>query len=135
MSAPVPPLPAATPLASALSEALLDGPRLQHCASCGFVVYYPRVACPECLSASLEWRPVSGAGELLSYGVIWRPLHPAFADQVPLWLCTVRLREGPVVVALLDDARSGGISIGAPVRLVGAEVAAGTRIPRFVPMK
>ena len=135
MSAPVPPLPAVTPLTSALSEALLDSPRLQHCASCGFVIYYPRVACPECLSTSLEWRPISGAGEVLSYGVIWRSLHPAFSDQVPLWLCTVRLREGPVVVALLDDAGPDGIPVGAPVCLVGVEVAAGIRVPRFVPMK
>jgi uncharacterized OB-fold protein len=133
MSPPVPPLPAATPLTLALSEALRDGVRLQHCTSCGFVIYYPRVACPECLSASLEWRPVSGAGELLSYGVIWRPLHPAFADKVPLWLGTVRLREGPVIVALLDDVPPEGVSIGASVRLVGVEIAAGIWVPRAVP--
>lgn len=135
MSAPVPPLPAGTPLATALSDAWLEGPRLQHCAACGFVIYYPRVACPECLSDALEWRPVSGIGELLSYGVIWRSLHPAFTDQLPLWLCTVRLREGPVVIARLDDVGHDGIPIGAPVRLVGVEVAAGIRVPRFVPMK
>jgi len=130
-----PPLPAATFLATALSEGLRDGLRLQHCASCGFVIYYPRVACPECLSASLEWRPVSGAGELLSFGVIWRSLHPAFADKVPLWLCTVRLSEGPVVVALLDQAAPHNVSVGMPVRLVGIELAPGIRVPRFVPLR
>jgi uncharacterized OB-fold protein len=133
MSPPVPPLPAVTPLTSAFSEALRDGVRLQHCASCGFVIYYPRVACPECLSVALEWRPVSGVGELLSYGIIWRPLHPAFADKVPLWLCTVRLREGPIVVALVGDVGPEDVSIGTPVRLVGVEVAGGVRVPRFVP--
>jgi uncharacterized OB-fold protein len=133
VSTPVPPLPALTPLTSALSKALENGVQLQQCQSCGIFTYYPRVVCPECLSDALEWRPVSGLGELLSYGVIWRSLHPSFAGSVPLHLCTVQLQEGPVVLALLDDVARQDVAIGVRVRLVGVEIASGIRLPRFVP--
>lgn len=133
MNQPVEPLPAVTSLTKALSEGLRDDVRLQHCTACGFVIYYPRVCCPRCLCLSLDWRPVAGTGELLSFATIWRPLHPAFLDRVPLWLCSVRLSEGPVVMALLDGVSSRGVSVGMPVRIVAVELGSGIRVPRFVP--
>jgi len=133
VNAPGRPLPTRTPLTAALSQALGESVHLQQCTSCGSFIYYPRVACPECLSDALEWRPLSGFGELLTFGVVWRSLHPAFSDRLPLQLGAVRLREGPVVLALLDDVLPEDIAIGAPVRLVGVDTASGLRLPCFVP--
>jgi uncharacterized protein len=128
------PLPAATPLTSALSRAFTDALQLQRCEACGTFIYYPRVVCPECLSDSLDWHDISGLGELLSFGVIWRPLHPAFNELVPLHLCTVRLVEGPIVLALLDSGAAEPLVIGTSVRLLGAEIGPGVRVPQFIPV-
>ncbi len=129
----MPPLPTPSALTEALSSGLRTGLSLQHCVSCGLVIYYPRVVCPECLSSRLEWRPVSGLGEVFSFGIIHRTFHPAFASQVPLCLCTVRLAEGPMALGLLEGCAPGDGRIGMAVRAVGRELSPGVFVLRFAP--
>lgn len=40
--------------------------RYQRCADCARAVFYPRVACPHCGSARLEWADSAGAGTVYS---------------------------------------------------------------------
>lgn len=127
-----PPSPKPGLLTDAFARALRDGLRLQHCTSCGLVIYYPRVACPRCLASTLEWRPVSGLGSVASFGVVHRSLHQAFHGQVPFCLAAIQLDEGPVVLALLDGCPAEQVHIGMRVRASRGPDAQ-TPILRFVP--
>ena len=128
-----PPDAAPSPLTGGLSDGLADGFRLQQCQACGRVVYYPRVACPSCLSPDLEWRDADSRGEVLSFGFVWRPLHHAFATDVPVCLCSARLRAGPVVIALLEGCAPEDVRTGMAVRVVGEAQGAGKYVLRLAP--
>ena len=84
--------------------------RLQRCRHCGKHIFYPRAACPFCLSERLEWVTAGGQGKIYSYTVVRRAMHPAFQDDVPYVLAIVELDEGPrlttnIVAAALDEVR------------------------------
>jgi uncharacterized protein len=94
---------------------------IQRCrgAECGKFIYYPRVCCPHCRSAALEWVEVTGDGEVVSHTTIHRPHHDSFYPETPYVFAAVRLREGPIVYARLDDAPVDGRSLlGSPARAV-----------------
>ena len=131
--AAVPPVPAPSSPAGDLLEGLAAGFRLQHCQACGRVVYYPRVACPACLSPDLEWRETDPEGEVLSFGHVWRPLHPAFVSETPPCLCSVRLRAGPVVIAVLEGCPPEDVRTGLPVRVFGSALPGRIFVLRLVP--
>lgn len=82
--------------------------RLQRCEECGRYVFYPRSACPHCMSERLEWTAVSGRGRVYTYTVVRRAMIPAFQEEVPYVLAIVELEEGPRV----------------PTNVVGCEVEA-----------
>lgn len=106
---------------------------LQHCESCGKVIYYPRIACPGCLSDQLTWKEVAGAGEIYSYSVVWRPKHPVFDPLVPIVLVAVRLDAGPMMITTLEDCEHDQVEIGGRVEAVFRAVAGGPTLPRFRP--
>jgi NAD(P)-dependent dehydrogenase (short-subunit alcohol dehydrogenase family)/uncharacterized OB-fold protein len=99
---PTLPPPARSRSALRLTAAAAEGRfELQHCADCGTVQYPPRSACVTCLSHRLEWRAVSGAGELLSATVLHHSNELYYRERVPLRLGTVRLDAGPCVLTHL----------------------------------
>jgi NAD(P)-dependent dehydrogenase (short-subunit alcohol dehydrogenase family)/uncharacterized OB-fold protein len=75
---------------------------LQCCPACGAVQYPPREACVECLSIDLEWKAMSGRGELVSETTLRHSQELFFRERVPWRLGLVRLAEGVTVVAHLD---------------------------------
>jgi uncharacterized OB-fold protein len=85
------PTPDTLPFWEAALEKRLD---LQHCGSCERFYFYPRPYCPNCGSADVEWRTVSGRGRLLSYVIDYRPLPPADPAE-PKIIALVELDEGP----------------------------------------
>lgn len=81
---------------------------IQGCRDCGRDNMYPRVRCPFCYSASLEWRHASGRGSLYSY-TIQRAVAPTgFEDEVPYGLGIVRLDEDVQVLGRLAPDVGGG---------------------------
>ncbi len=74
---------------------------LQHCFDCATVQYPPRSVCVTCLSHRLEWREVSGAGELIAETVLHHSNELYYRARVPLRLGTVKLDAGPVALAHL----------------------------------
>jgi len=89
---------AALRLTAAAAEGRFE---LQHCFKCGTVQYPPRSACGTCLSHRLEWREVSGAGELISDTVLHHSHELYYRERVPLRLGTVRLDAGPSLLVHL----------------------------------
>lgn len=101
--------PSATELTDTFWEATRTGTYLvQWCAPCETPIFYPREACPTCLSAEgLEWRRSAGTGTVHAASVQHRPANPTMADRVPY------------VVALIDlDAGAAGSSASSPLQTV-----------------
>lgn len=107
--------------------------QLQRCLRCKALIYYPRLVCPSCLSPDYEWETLSGRGTVFSFAIVWRPNHPAFADQIPITLAIVELNEGPQMVTTLVDCPPDRVEIGMDVAVVFDIIADGIALPRFAP--
>jgi uncharacterized protein len=107
---------------------------LPFCRPCGRFFFFPRAACPGCLSAALEWRPVSGRGTLHTFTVVHRGLK-GFPLGSPYVIAIVELAEGPRMMSNLvgvepDPAK---IRIGMPVEVVFRDVSPEFTLPHFRP--
>jgi uncharacterized OB-fold protein len=107
---------------------------LQRCRSCGEHIFYPRAACPHCLSADLEWRRVSGRGTLHTFTVVHRGQRD-FPLGAPYVIAIVALEEGPRLMTNLVgvEADPARITIGMPVEVVFEDVSPEIALPRFRP--
>lgn len=89
------PRPVPTPTSLPYWEGLArDELLVQRCADCDTWVFYPRSRCTHCLSANLEWKPVSGRGTLFTFTIARQPTVPMFADETPQLIAIVELEEG-----------------------------------------
>ena len=52
--------------------------KVQKCDACGHLWFPPSDACPQCLSPSYTWAPVSGRATVYSWVVYHHRYHPAF---------------------------------------------------------
>ncbi|HZP41556.1 MAG TPA: Zn-ribbon domain-containing OB-fold protein [Candidatus Binatia bacterium] len=129
------PLPIPTPESRPFWEAArrheLSLPR---CRACGRFHYFPRAACPFCLSPDLAWQRASGRGTLYTFTVVHRGLR-GFPLGPPYVLAVVELAEGPRMMTNLvgiapDPAQ---IRIGMPVEVAFEDVTREVALPRFRP--
>jgi len=107
---------------------------LQRCRTCGRYIYYPRAACPHCLSGDLEWRRVSGRGTLTTFTVVHRG-QKGFPLGTPYVIAIVELAEGPRLMTNLVGIEPDPtkIRIGMPLEVVFEDVSADISLPRFRP--
>ncbi|MDO8212210.1 Zn-ribbon domain-containing OB-fold protein [Conexibacter sp. CPCC 206217] len=129
---PVPPLPdvddaLAAPFWAAARERRLA---LQRCGACGYVAWPPARVCPDCLAQRLRWEAVAQTGEIWSFAVYHRALHPAFAAAVPYAVLAVTLDAGPLMIGAAVDAIDR-LAVGARVRVRFEDVAARVTLVRF----
>ena len=91
---------------------------LQRCTACHFYLHPPGVACPRCLSESLDVVPARGRGTVYAFTVARQAFDPAFADDVPYVLALVELDEQPGLrmVTNIIDSELSEITAGAPVQ-------------------
>lgn len=90
---------------------------IQRCRDCGSFVFFPRIACPTCLSAELDWCRASGRGTVYSFCVVYRPQHPTFYDSVPIIFGAIALVEGPIMLAEIHGINSSDARIDMPVEV------------------
>ena len=129
------PLPVATPESRPFWEAARRHElSLQRCRACGRHVFYPRAACPHCLSSDLEWRRVSGRGTLHTFTIVHRGAKN-FPLATPYVLAVVELEEGPRLMTNLVsiEADPARVQIGMPVEVVFEDVSPEVTLPRFRP--
>ncbi|WP_431309319.1 Zn-ribbon domain-containing OB-fold protein [Gordonia sesuvii] len=105
----------------------------QHCADCGYVLWPAASRCPECLSAHLDWRSVSGNGCVWSWAVYETALHPAFVDEIPYIVAGVQLDEGPYLTSNVVDARATELYLGMRLEVVFEQIDENISLPRFRP--
>ncbi|MBP6020330.1 MAG: OB-fold domain-containing protein [Burkholderiaceae bacterium] len=86
---------------------------LQRCLdeTCGRMVFYPRVCCPFCHGAGLEWLSASGHGKVISHTTVHRPHHDGFGGEIPYVFAAIELTEGVLVYGQMQGAPTCGTSL------------------------
>ena len=104
---------------------------LQQCTSCGRLRYPPRSLCPDCHSASAEWRPISGRGHVYVSLVMMRSYGPAWEADVPYNVSMIELEEGVRIWSNVIDCSPDEIRIGDAVAVVYKTVTDTVTLPKF----
>ncbi|MEV4433918.1 OB-fold domain-containing protein [Streptomyces sp. NPDC049555] len=115
--------------------------RVQSCADCHRLRFPPRPCCPHCHSFAAQWRRMSGRGRIWSYVLPHPPLLPGYAEHAPYDVVLVELGDAPGIrlvgnlvaspTAPLGSVDRSRLRIGAPVKVVFAEIAPGVHLPRW----
>jgi uncharacterized OB-fold protein len=89
------------------------------CTACRHYLHPPDVACPRCLSESLQPTAVSGRGVVYAFTTARQAFDAAFSDDVPYVLALVELDEQPGLRLLTNivGASSETVTAGAPVEV------------------
>ncbi len=127
---PIPvPTPESRPFWDAAKRHALELPR---CRSCGALHYYPRGACPRCLSGDLVWERVRGTGRVHTFTIVHRG-QKGFPVPTPYVLAVVELDEGPRMMTTLVDVDPAAVKIGMPVEVTFRDVSDAIALPLFRP--
>jgi uncharacterized OB-fold protein len=108
--------------------------RLPRCNSCGNTWFPPTPGCPFCGSTDYEVVATRPTGRIYSWVVVYRSLHPEFADELPYVVATVTLDDGPRLFARLFDIEVDQIEADQPVVADFYEVGE-QRLLGFVPLQ
>jgi uncharacterized protein len=127
--------PPVTPLAEPYWEATRREELVaQRCDACESFVWYPREACPGCLSADLRWAPLAGAGTIYTFNVMRKPGNPMMGDEVPYVVGLVDLDEGIRMTTNIVGADPGSLRCDQRVAVDWSmELSDGRRLPVFRP--
>src|SRR6059058_3205061 len=87
--------------------------------------------CPRC-GGVLGWIDVSGHAQLVSWAVVHRSPHPAFAELVPFVTAVVELDEGPWLHARLVVDDASRLEPGIALDVAFAQPPGGESVPYFV---
>jgi uncharacterized OB-fold protein len=107
---------------------------LPFCRPCGAFFFYPRAACPRCLSGDLDWKPVSGRGTLHTFTVVYRG-QKGFPLGTPYVIAIVELAEGPRMMTNLVGVEPDPtqVRIGMPVEVTYLDATGDAALPHFRP--
>lgn len=109
--------------------------RFQRCTACGTWRHMPRESCQSCHSFAWTWERSSGKGQLFSWTVIHRALHPGFADDLPYPVVIIELEEGVRLVSHLVDLSAEEYHLGLPVEVTFDDVTPDVTLPKFRPIR
>lgn len=99
---------------------------IQHCASCGKHVYYPREVCPHCSSDELSLVAPNGTGSVYATTTVRRKADAGGDYNVSL----INLDEGVRLMSRVDNLAPDAVTIGLRVK-ARVEVSDGKGIVLF----
>jgi len=105
--------------------------RFQRCSDCGTWRHMPREGCRECGSFDWTWEASSGKGEVFSWTVIHRALHPGFNEELPYAAVIIELDEGVRMVSHVVDIPTESLAVGQRVEVFFEDVTDEVSIPKF----
>ncbi len=105
---------------------------LQYCNECDTYTYYPRGVCINCMNYDLEWKEVSGEGEIYSY-TITENAPEGFEDDVPYTVASVDLKEGARVLTNIVSIDPEDVEIGMSVEVTFEDINDDLALPKFEP--
>lgn len=106
---------------------------LPWCNACGRPHWYPRLRCPHCHSADLDWRPSTGDGVVYAVSVQHRAGWMGLADRGPYPVAVIELDDGPRIMGGLEglDPDEAAAAVGRPVRISWEPLSDGRQLPMF----
>lgn len=134
---PVPALPVPAPHPTLETAPFWDATAqgrlvLPRCNDCAFVIWYPRLWCPQCASTDVTWIPASGRGTIYSFSITRKGVG-AYRDAVPYVLAYVELEEGPRVMTNIVGCDPESLVVGQAVSVVFHDTGNGSALYRFTP--
>jgi uncharacterized OB-fold protein len=132
-------MPRIEPPVSPLTEPFWDATReqrllVQWCQACDAGIYWPRAACPRCLTDdSVRWRESTGRGTVYAASVLHQPGNPMMADRVPYVLALVDLDEGIRMATNVVGCEPADVAVGMAVRVDWEALSDGRHLPVFTP--
>jgi uncharacterized OB-fold protein len=109
--------------------------RMQFCGKCSNWIWYPRASCPEFGSREgLEWKKLSGKGEVYSFTIIRQVIDnsPAFQKDIPFTIGLIELEEGP---RIYSNLKGDEILIGDEAVVYFDDVTPDFTLPKFQKVK
>ncbi|WP_076858348.1 Zn-ribbon domain-containing OB-fold protein [Bradyrhizobium mercantei] len=103
---------------------------LQYCKDTGRFQHYPRPVSIYTGSRNLEWREVSGKGEIYAYTVVRVP-GPGLEGRLPLLVVTIQLDEGVRIIGNVLGAEPEELAIGRRVELTWDQLGEDVQYPAF----
>jgi uncharacterized protein len=107
--------------------------RVQRCDECASWWFPPAELCPECLSESFTWTPVSGRAKLWSWIDMWQLYFRGFADERPYTVAFVELEEGPRMMSGLVHYDRDSLRCDMPLVVAFDAVTPEITLPKFRP--
>ncbi len=102
---------------------------LPWCTACGEPHWFPREACPRCLSPDLEWREVAGTGTVHAVSVMPKPGNPAMAGREPYAVVLIDLPEGIRMLSEVVGVDPWTVAVGDAVTLDWEPLSDGRQLP------
>jgi uncharacterized protein len=81
-------------------------------------VFYPRVLIPGTLADDLEWREITGNGNVYTYTITYRATSPAWQDRLPQIIAVVEVDEGARIPTELVEVKPDDVKVGMRVQPV-----------------
>lgn len=105
------------------------------CGTCGTCRMPPTPFCPACQSQQIDWKTLSGLGEIYTYTIVDRAILPGMADHLPYVPAVITLEGGGGVrlISNVVDVELAVLAIGMPVQVVWDDLREGVAVPRFRP--
>lgn len=106
---------------------------VQRCERCRTYRFAPSPICPRCQSADFTNVESLGVGEVFTWTVTHRTVHPAVNDNLPFNVAVIRLNDcgGAFITSNLVDVRNEDIHAGMPVEVVWDKINEQITLPRF----
>ena len=82
-------------------------------------------------SNKIEWRQVSGKGEIYSFTIVYAPAGPAFKEDTPYIVASIKLDEGARIISNILTDKIEEVCIGDRVKVVFEKQNDGFTIPKF----
>jgi uncharacterized protein len=108
---------------------------LPWCVACERPFWYPRAACPRCLSDEIEWRAASGEGVVYAASVQHLPGPGRDAADGPYVVALVDLAEGVRVMGNVSECAPDDVQVGMPVRATWHPLSDGRKLLQFAPQE
>ena len=109
---------------------------VQQCTSCERFRFAPAPICYHCRCLDARWVESRGRGEIYTWTIVHRPVHPAVTEMVPYNTVVVRLFDcgGALITSNVIDLDPDRIEAGLRVEVVWDEVSPECVLPRFRPI-
>ncbi|HJQ16043.1 MAG TPA: Zn-ribbon domain-containing OB-fold protein [Allosphingosinicella sp.] len=126
-----------TPRAYSFSKPFWEATRekkvvIQYCPATGNYQFFPKPVSVFTGKSDLEWREVSGRGEVFTYTTACMA-RPPFAGHTPFLIATITLDEGVNMIANVINCAADQISVGMRVRPAWIPLPDGANLLVFEP--